>query len=163
MPLHLRLLGWVVATVLLPLVAVAVGILAVVDLEDEGSLLRVGICLALVATGVAYGSLSIAYRAVAQAADAMTERARGVAVGHLGADPLPVTGPRELARLGRAFNEMLTTVRTYVEERDRTQGDFRHSVQRLGAALSGSHDVDAIGEVTVETARLVTACRTALL
>jgi diguanylate cyclase (GGDEF)-like protein len=163
MPLHLRLLSWVVATVLLPLLAVAVLVPTVVDAADESLLLRVGLCFAVIASVVAYASLFVAHRAVAQASEAMTARARGVAVGHLGADPLPVSGPRELARLGRAFNEMLTTVRTYVEERDRTQGEFRHSVQRLGAALSGSHDVDAIGAVTVETARLVTGSRTALL
>jgi two-component system cell cycle response regulator len=162
-PLYLRLIGWVVATVLLPLVAVAALVPMVVDTPDERLLLRVGLCLAVIASVVAYASLFVAYRAVARASEAMTARARGVAVGHLGADPLPVSGPRELARLGRAFNDMLTTVRAYVEERDRTQGEFRHSVQRLGAALSGSHDVDAISEVTVETARLVTRCRTALL
>lgn len=165
MTLRLRLAGYVVATVLLPLLALAGGILQLADLEadDRRLMLQVAGVSAGVAALVAYAALLVAYRSVARAADAMTERARGIAVGHLGADPLPVSGPREVARLGQAFNDMITTVRAYVEDADRSQGEFRRSVQRLGTALSGSHDPDAIGEVTIETARLVTACRTAVL
>jgi diguanylate cyclase (GGDEF)-like protein len=157
------LAGYVVATVLLPLVALALGILSVADVDERGLLLRLAVVSALVASVVAYAALLVAYRRVARAADAMAQRARGIAVGHLVGDPLPVSGPREVAQLGRAFNDMVTTVRAYVEEADRSQGEFRRSVQRLGTALSGTHDPDAIGEVTIETARLVTACRTAVL
>jgi diguanylate cyclase (GGDEF)-like protein len=158
-----RLAGYVVATVLLPLVALALGVLSVVDVEDGAVLLRLAIGGAAVAALVAYASLTVAYRGVARAADAMAERARGIAVGHLGVEPLPISGPREVARLGRAFNDMITTLRAYVDEVDRSQGEFRQAVQRLGTALSGSHDPDAIAEVTIETARLVTGCRTAVL
>jgi diguanylate cyclase (GGDEF)-like protein len=161
--LRLRLAGYVVATVLLPLLALAVVVLRVVEVADEDVLLKLAVATALVAGAVAYASLSLLYRRVAHAADAMAERARGVTIGNLGVDPLPVRGPREVARLGRAFNDMLATIRAYVDDAERSQGEFRRSVQRLGTALSGSHDADAIGEVTIETARLVTACRTAVL
>ncbi len=163
MPLRLRLAGYVVATVLLPLLALVAGALRVVEVAQEDVLLRLAVGAALVATGVAYASLLLAYRGVERAAGAMAQRARGIATGHLGEEPLVVRGPREVAALGRAFNDMVTRVRAYVEEAERSQGEFRRSVQRLGTALSGSHDPDAIGQVTVETASLVTACRTAVL
>lgn len=163
MSLGVRLAGYVAATVLLPLVAIVVALLAVVEARDEELLLRMGLALAGAAAVVAYASLSIAYRAVARASDALAERARGVSIGHFGGEPVRTDGPRELVRLGQAFNDMLATVRAHEEERDRSEGEFRHSVERLGTALSGSHDPHAIGQVTTETAALVTGCRTALL
>ena len=163
MPRRVRLAGYVIATVFVPLLGVGVGVLSVADVEDGDRLLRLTVVAAITAAAVAYASLALAYRNVARAADAMAERARGIAVGHFGSDPLPVRGPREVVRLGHAFNAMAATVRAQVEDADRSKSEFRRSLQRLGTALSGSHDPDAIGEVTIETAKLVTGCRTAVL
>ncbi len=163
MPLWTRLAAYVAATVLLPLVAVTVVVLAVADLDREDLLLQRGVVGACVAAVLAYAAIHVAYRRVLEAVEKLAERARGVTVGHLGRDAVPIAGPPELTRLGRTFDEMIQAVRSFMDERDHSEGQFRRSVERLGVALSGSHDEAAIAEVTTETARLLTGCRTAVL
>ncbi len=163
MDARLRLAVYVGLTVFLPLCVVAVVGLQLADVDDTGLYTRLAILGAGVAALCTYLSLRLRLRVVTGSLEAMTQRARAIAVGHVGEyEPVPERGTREVAALGRAFNEMFERVRADLEQLERSQGEFQGAISRLGDVFSSTHDRTTILQVVAETAGVVVGARTSV-
>ncbi len=163
MPAALRLAGWIFATVTLPLLAVVTAAnLVIDDLDPSMGAVVVGL---LAASTAAYLSSLIVVLAVWRSVRAMAERAQAIGRGEVdGAAPVqvPATGPPEVARLVKAFNEMIERVERDATHLGHSQRALRSAVRRLGDVLAATHDVGAIVGVTADMARSVLSARTAV-
>ncbi|MGH9285585.1 MAG: HAMP domain-containing protein, partial [Acidimicrobiales bacterium] len=65
-----------------------------------------------------------------------------------------VQGGRELAALGRAFNQMTDDLRAHVHELGQSRTELRQAVARLGDVLTSTHDLEGIIEVVLEASTL---------
>ena len=158
-----RLALYVLATVSLPLAALGIAVLAVIDPDDVGTYQLVIAAAAVVAGIITYLNIRVTLGKTTHAVTAMTERARAVSAGHIGRfEPVPEDAPFELADLGRAFNDMFERVRSYVDELERSQGEFKRAINRLGDVFASTHDRTTIMDVALETSALVVGARTAV-
>jgi len=107
-------------------------------------LLGVGV---VIASGLGYGLA----RLIARPLQRLAEGALAVAGGDLD-QSVPATGDDDVARLGAAFNTMTANLRDSIGELTHSRDELRHGLDRLGATLSASHDVDGLLAVVLETA-----------
>jgi diguanylate cyclase (GGDEF)-like protein len=89
---------------------------------------------------------------------AISERARAASRGELKAvPPLELTGGRDVDRVIVSLNELFARLADYVGDLEASRGQFRESVDRLGAVLASTHDrgtiLDAAVQAVVSIAR----------
>lgn len=65
-----------------------------------------------------------------------------------------VSGDRELAALGHAFNQMTDNLREYVTKLQQSRTEFQTAIARLGDVLVSTHDISGIIGVVLEAATL---------
>ena len=109
-----------------------------------------GVLAAVIGAGLA--------RATTRPLEELGSAASRVAGGDL-ATTIPVRSRDEVGRLAQSFNVMTEELRVHVEALERSGQQLRAGVGRLGDALSGTHDLDRILAVVLETARATTGAR----
>jgi diguanylate cyclase (GGDEF)-like protein len=81
---------------------------------------------------------------------AISDRARAASRGELTAvPPLELTGGRDVDRVIVSLNELFARLADYVGDLEASRGQFRESVERLGAVLASTHDRGTILDATV--------------
>jgi len=116
-------------------------------------LLLTGVC-ALVATGIAV----LLARATSRPIEELNEAALRVASGDL-SRTLPVNERDELGQLAGNLNAVTHELRGYVGALQQSRSEVQATVARLGDALSGTHDLDRLLEIVLETALASTGAR----
>ncbi len=137
------------------------GLLPVVVTEPLAELSLLVPVAAAVLLGAALLSTGLALllaRATTRPLQELGEAAGRIAGGDL-TTTIPVRGRDEVARLAEAFNEMTRDLRTYVEALQAGRDELQAGLARLGATLSGTHDLDRILAVVLETAMAATRAR----
>ena len=112
---------------------------------------------------VAAGSVAVVLasglaRATTRPLEELGSAATRVAEGDL-TTTMDVRSRDEVGRLASAFNTMTVRVRDHVEALEHSGRQLRDGVARLGEALSGTHDLDRILAVVLDTAMAATAAR----
>ncbi|HWC31566.1 MAG TPA: diguanylate cyclase, partial [Actinomycetota bacterium] len=87
---------------------------------------------------------------IARPLDRLAEGARAVAAGNLDAR-IEGTGRVDVGYLADAFNTMTANIRSYVEELKDSRDELRQTLERLGATLQSTHDLQGILEVVLDT------------
>jgi len=90
-------------------------------------------------------------RGLSQPFTELTEVAERVAQGDLDA-AAPSLEEGEAGRLGSAFNQMTGALRRNLSELESSRRDLRSSLERIGDALSSTHDLDRLLTVVLDTA-----------
>jgi two-component system, cell cycle response regulator len=120
----------------------------------------------LITAALAIAAAVVVARALARGLtrplDQLTQAASGVASGDLGTK-LPARGEDEVGRLSAAFNNMTAALRLSMTALERSRDEMRLSLQRLGDALSSTHDLAGICHITVETALSATVADAGLV
>jgi two-component system, cell cycle response regulator len=120
----------------------------------------------LITAALAIAAAVVVARALARGLtrplDQLTQAASGVASGDLGTK-LPARGEDEVGRLSAAFNNMTAALRLSMTALERSRDEMRLSLQRLGDALSSTHDLEGICHITVETALSATVADAGLV
>jgi two-component system cell cycle response regulator len=80
----------------------------------------------------------------------LSEAARRIAAGDLDT-VLPAQPGTEVSELALAFNNMTATLRETINDLRQSHDELRRGVGRLGSTLSGTHDLDQILQVILET------------
>jgi two-component system, cell cycle response regulator len=81
----------------------------------------------------------------------LTEAAQAAATGDL-MHTIEPRGDEELRSLAQSFNDMTAELRAYITEVERSRDLVRGNVERLGEALSATHDLDTLLPVVLESA-----------
>jgi len=81
----------------------------------------------------------------------LTEAARSAATGDL-TRKIDARGDAEIRSLAQSFNDMTDELRTYILEVERSRDLVRGNVERLGEALSATHDLATLLPVVLESA-----------
>ncbi len=81
----------------------------------------------------------------------LSEGAARVAAGGLDTT-IAVRSRDEVGRLASAFNHMTAELRTYIGALERSRDELRQNLDRLGATLAHTHDLDGILAVVLDTA-----------
>jgi diguanylate cyclase (GGDEF)-like protein len=90
-------------------------------------------------------------RIIARPLQRLTEGAMAVAAGNLDAR-VDAEGQGDVARLAEAFNSMTGNLRGYVGELEKSRDELRHGLDRLGATLRSTHDLQGMLGVILDTA-----------
>ena len=147
-----------VVVVLRPAEAQDVGVLLTQPLADAGALRQLFPALlvgaALLATLIGSGLA----RALARPLEELGDAATRVAEGDL-STTLEVRSRDEVGRLAAAFNLMTERLRSHVQALEDSRDQLRAGVARLGEALAGTHDLDRILAVVLDTAMASTRAR----
>lgn len=136
----------------------------VVALETSRSgvvLLNVLLVLALALVIAVMIALLVA-RAVTRPLEELDAATARVAAGDL-QTVLDVRSQDEMGRLAANFNAMTRDLRTYVEQLRAGRDDLRSGLARLGEMLAGSHDLDRILHVVLESAIAQTRAKSGLV
>lgn len=88
----------------------------------------------------------------------LTTAAERVAAGDLD-QTLEVRRDDETGRLASSFNRMTRELRRNMNALSRSRDDLRSSLERLGGALSSTHDLDQLLQVVVDTAAATAGAR----
>jgi len=91
-------------------------------------------------------------RGLSQPFAELTEAAERVAKGELDTT-ITASDEGEAGRLGSAFNQMTGELRRSLTELESSREDLRSSLERIGDALSSTHDLDRLLNVVLDTAR----------
>jgi len=118
--------------------------------EGPGLLVDAGVVI-LVALVAAIGLAVVSARATTRPLEELSEAASRVAAGDL-STLIEVRSKDEIGRLAHAFNEMTEDLRTYVGQLQASRDDLQDGLARLGETLAGSHDLDRILHVVLESA-----------
>jgi len=103
--------------------------------------------------GLAAGLLVLLVaRGLSQPFTEVAEIAERVAQGDLDAS-VDSDDEGEAGRLGSAVNQMTDALRRNVSELKSSRADLRNSLERIGDALSSTHDLDRLLTVVLDTAR----------
>ena len=81
----------------------------------------------------------------------LTDAARSAATGDL-SRKIDARGDAEIRSLAQSFNDMTNELRTYILEVERSRDLVRGNVERLGEALSATHDLATLLPVVLESA-----------
>jgi diguanylate cyclase (GGDEF)-like protein len=106
------------------------------------------VLLALVA---AVGIAVVLARATTRPLETLNEAAARVAAGDL-STVIEVRSRDEIGQLAHAFNAMTQDLRTYVGQLQASRDELQNGLARLGETLAGSHDLDRILHVVLESA-----------
>jgi two-component system cell cycle response regulator len=118
--------------------------------EGPGLLVDAGLVI-LVALVAAIGIAVFSARATTRPLEVLGEAASRVAAGDL-STLIEVRSKDEIGRLAHAFNAMTEDLRTYVGQLEASRDDLQNGLARLGETLAGSHDLDRILHVVLESA-----------
>ena len=122
--------------------------------EGPGLLVDAGLVI-LVALVAAIGIAVLSARATTRPLEELGEAASRVAAGDL-STLIEVRSKDEIGRLAHAFNGMTEDLRTYVGQLQASRDDLQSGLARLGEMLAGSHDLDRILHVVLESAMAAT-------
>ncbi|MEV8513225.1 diguanylate cyclase [Dactylosporangium sp. NPDC051484] len=117
-------------------------------------LVAVVVCAGLVAVSVAWWLA----RSTTQPLTELAQAVERVADGDLGARA-PVRGRDEVGRLGQTFNRMTRETQRYVQALTTSRDQLRRQLGVLGDTLAGTHDLDRILQVILQTATAATGAR----
>jgi diguanylate cyclase (GGDEF)-like protein len=106
------------------------------------------VLLALVA---AVGIAIVLARATTRPLETLNEAAARVAAGDL-STVIEVRSRDEIGQLAHTFNAMTQDLRTYVGQLQASRDELQNGLARLGETLAGSHDLDRILHVVLESA-----------
>jgi diguanylate cyclase (GGDEF)-like protein len=118
--------------------------------EGPGLLVDAGLVI-LVALVAAVGIAVFSARATTRPLEVLNEAASRVAAGDL-STLIEVTSRDEIGRLAHTFNAMTEDLRTYVGQLQASRDELQNGLARLGETLAGSHDLDRILHVVLESA-----------
>jgi two-component system cell cycle response regulator len=90
-------------------------------------------------------------RVLSRPLERLAEGARAVSAGNLGLR-LEREGEAEAAKVADAFNTITTSLQQYVEELKDSRDELRRGLERLGATLRSTHDLDAMLGVVLDSA-----------
>jgi two-component system, cell cycle response regulator len=137
--------------VALPAVLLVVLHLAWTDGGDPIAYLAIGGGIATAYALVAYALFRVVLRnEVSVPLRAISDRARAASRGELTAvPPLELTGGRDVDRVIVSLNELFARLADYVGDLEASRGQFRESVDRLGAVLASTHDRGTILDAAV--------------
>ncbi len=65
---------------------------------------------------------------------------------------IPVRSKDEVGQLATAFNHMTSELQTYIRQLESSRDELRQNLDRLGATLTHTHDLDGILAVVLDTA-----------
>lgn len=66
--------------------------------------------------------------------------------------PAQAQGDDEVGRVGRSVTRMTVEMRHYLQALERSRDELRDNLERLGEALSATHDLDSLVQVVLESA-----------
>lgn len=118
--------------------------------ESPGLLLDAGLVI-LLALVAAVGIAVVLARATTRPLESLNEAAARVAAGDL-STVIEVHSRDEIGQLAHTFNAMTQDLRTYVGQLQASRDDLQNGLARLGETLAGSHDLDRILHVVLESA-----------
>jgi two-component system cell cycle response regulator len=102
-------------------------------------------------------------RLISRPITALSSAASRVASGDLDVE-IPVNSRDEVGQLAEAFNHMTGELRTYIGQLERSRDELHQNLDRLGATLTHTHDLEGILAVVLDTAiGSVQACGGAIL
>ncbi len=105
----------------------------------------------VIAIGAALAIGTVLARLISRPVTVLSEAAAQVASGDL--DITISVGSRdEVGRLAAAFNHMTGELRTYIGQLERSRDELRQNLDRLGATLTHTHDLEGILAVVLDTA-----------
>lgn len=127
--------------------------------ESEGvAVLPYALVVALAAVLLAAGIAFLLARATTRPLEELGDAAARVASGDLSGS-IEVRSRDEIGRLAGAFNSMTDALRRSRGALESSRDELQAGVARLGEALSGTHDLDRILPVVLETAQASTRAR----
>ncbi|GAA3448448.1 GGDEF domain-containing protein [Dactylosporangium matsuzakiense] len=121
-------------------------------------LVAVVVCAGLVAISVAWWLA----RSTTQPLTELAQAVERVADGDLGAR-VPVRSQDEVGRLGRTFNRMTREMQGYVQALTASRDQLRGQLGVLGDTLAGTHDLDRILQVILQTATAATGAQAGIV
>ncbi len=131
------------------------GLLLTQPLERGPGVLVVALLIVLGAALLAAAIALLLARATTKPLDDLGDAAARIAGGDLDTT-IDVHSRDEVGHLAGAFNAMTEDLRTYVEELRASRDELQQGLTRLGDTLSGTHDLDRILAVVLETAMAAT-------
>ena len=90
-------------------------------------------------------------RLLARPLERLAEGARAVSAGNLDLR-LERQGEADIARVADSFNTMTTSLQQYIDELKSSRDELGRGLERLGATLRSTHDLDAMLGVVLESA-----------
>ena len=139
-----------------------VGILLVAPVAASPGILGVAIAVVLFSVAVAaLLGLTLA-RATTRPLAELGAAASRIAAGDLSGS-IEVRSKDEVGRLAGAFNVMTAELRTYIGELQASRDELQAGLARLGDTLSGTHDLDRILGVVLETAMAATRAQAGMV
>jgi diguanylate cyclase (GGDEF)-like protein len=124
---------------------------AVPDVRDGSQVLLLSLIL-LAGVAVAGILVTVVARGLSQPFSELTEAAERVAKGDLDTAITTAGDEGEAGRLGSAFNQMTGELRRSLSDLERSREELRDSLERIGEALTSTHDLDGLLQVVLETA-----------
>jgi diguanylate cyclase (GGDEF)-like protein len=118
--------------------------------ETPGLLVDAGLVV-LLALVAAVGIAVVLARATTRPLQTLNEAAARVAAGDL-STVIEVRSRDEIGQLAHTFNAMTEDLRTYVGQLQASRDELQNGLARLGETLAGSHDLDRILHVVLESA-----------
>ena len=138
------------------------GVVVVQRENDSPGVLALGLGVAAVAVVVACGIAFLLARITTRPLGELGDAAERVAAGDL-STTIDVRSQDEVGRLAGSFNAMTVELRNYVgalqasrDELQVSRDELQAGVARIGDTLSGTHDLDRILTVVLETAQAAT-------
>jgi signal transduction histidine kinase len=150
--IRLQLAGLAVTAVVLPLVAVLVSGLVMFHMHDD---LKILFLAAGGAASAIVAALTLT-QSIGRRIDALRDAAHDLAGGDLHARA-PATGPAEVAELGRAFNDMATSIEQLFHTRRQLIAAASHDLRTPIAAIEAMHE--AIEDGVADAAHYLPALR----
>ena len=120
-----------------------------------------GAAIWLVILGILLAASALGYllaRLIARPLQRLAEGAMAVAAGDLDAH-LDTEGHGDVAQLADAFNSMTENLREYVGALERSRDELRRGLDRLGATLRSTHDLEGMLGVILDTAAVTLSAR----
>ena len=130
-------------------------VVAVADASDGPNAALIA-AIMLAGAGAAGLLVLLVARGLSQPFTEVTEIAERVAQGDLDA-AVAADDEGEAGRLGSAVNQMTGVLRRNLSELESSRADLRSSLERIGDALSSTHDLDRLLTVVLDTARATLA------
>ena len=134
---------------------------AVLVSQEEGEgpgVLPLALAVAAGAVVLAVGIALLLARATTRPLAELSDAAARVAAGDLDTT-IEVRSRDEVGRLAESFNGMTEELRGYVGALQASRDELQAGVSRIGDTLSGTHDLDRILTVVLETAMAATRAR----
>ncbi|MCY7373426.1 MAG: sensor domain-containing diguanylate cyclase [Spirochaetaceae bacterium] len=130
-------------------------VVAVADASDGPNAALIA-AIMLAGAGAAGLLVLLVARGLSQPFTEVTEIAERVAQGDLDA-AVAADDEGEAGRLGSAVNQMTGVLRRNLSDLESSRADLRSSLERIGDALSSTHDLDRLLTVVLDTARATLA------